>query len=59
VDVDAYLTFFEHVLVRKTVSMHQKAIAALYCDFVRESDDPVSIPSLIPELRYEVRECQA
>lgn len=58
VDVNAYLAFFEHVLVRKTVSMHQKAVAALYCEFVRESDDPESIPLLIPELRYEGREAK-
>ena len=42
--------------MRKTASTHQKAIAALYCSFVRESDDPESIPLLIPELRYEGRE---
>jgi hypothetical protein len=56
VDVDAYLIFFEHVLVRKTASTHQKAVAALYCAFVRESDDAESIPLLIPEFRYEGRD---
>jgi len=54
--VDDYLTFFEHMLVRGTASPHQKAIAALYGDFVRASDDPESIPLLIPEFRYEGRE---
>jgi hypothetical protein len=54
-DVEAYLKFFEHVLVRQTASPHQKAIAALYCDFVRQSSDQESIPLLIPELRYDGR----
>jgi hypothetical protein len=55
-DVEAYLRFFKNVLVRKTASPHQKTIAALYCDFVHASDDPESIPLLIPEFRYEGRE---
>jgi hypothetical protein len=56
--VEDYLNFFEHVLVRKTASSHQKAIAELYCDFVRDSDNPESIPLLIPEFRYEGREAK-
>jgi hypothetical protein len=54
-DVDAYLTFFEHVLVRGTASSHQHGIASLYSDFVRCSSTPENIPLLIPELRYDGR----
>ena len=54
-DVDAYLTFFEHVLVRSTASSHQKAIAAMYSAFVKDSPAPLDVPLLIPEFRYEGR----
>jgi hypothetical protein len=54
-DVEQYLKFFEHVLVRSTASSYQKEIAARYCDFVRDADDPLRVPLLIPEYRYEGR----
>lgn len=54
-DVDSYLTFFEHSLVRGTASPHQEKIAALYCDFVRNAAAPERIPLLIPEFRYAGR----
>ncbi|UPJ44948.1 topoisomerase [Bradyrhizobium sp. 40] len=54
-DVEQYLDFFEHVLVRSTASPYQKAIAAEYCEFVRAAPDPLKVPLLIPEYRYEGR----
>lgn len=51
--VDDYLRFFEHVLVRGTASPHQKAIAKLYVDFVKTTVNPMDVPLLIPEYRYE------
>jgi len=53
--VDDYLTFFEHVLVRQTASPYQKAIALKYCEHVRAAKDPLRVPLLIPEYRYEGR----
>jgi hypothetical protein len=53
--VDEYLRFFEHVLVRHSASSYQRKIAAIYSEFVRESKSPLSIPLLIPELRYNGR----
>jgi hypothetical protein len=54
-DVDQYLTFFENVLVRNTASVHQKAVAERYSAFVRTAPNPLDVPLLIPELRYEGR----
>jgi hypothetical protein len=54
-NVEDYLVFFEETLVRSTKSAHQIKIAELYCDYVRNSADPLSVPLLIPELRYEGR----
>jgi hypothetical protein len=55
-DVSDYLKFFRTILVRGTASPHQKALAKRYSDFVEESDDPLKVPLLIPELRYKGRE---
>lgn len=52
-DVNSYLTFFKNTLVRASGSPHEKAIANLYVDYVRASNDPGRIPLLIPEYRYE------
>ena len=51
-DLDAYLTFFEDVLVRHSGSKYQIDIAARYSAFVRAAPDPLALPLLIPELRY-------
>jgi hypothetical protein len=56
--VDDYLKFFENVLVRDAASSHQAKIAAMYSDFVRASDDPLNIPLLIPEFRYNGRDAK-
>lgn len=53
--VDDYLWFFEHVLVRDAGSSYQNAIASMYSAFVRSSADPLSVPLLLPELRYSGR----
>jgi hypothetical protein len=54
-DVDAYLDFFENVLVRHSKSAYQIAIAERYRDYVEAAADPLAAPLLIPELRYEGR----
>jgi hypothetical protein len=56
--VKEYLRFFEHVLVRGTGSSHQRKIAAMYSDYVHDSDDPKSVPLLIPEYRYDGRDAK-
>lgn len=56
--VEEYLRFFEHVLVRGTGSSHQRKIAAMYAEYVRDSDDPEGVPLLIPEYRYDGREAK-
>lgn len=55
-NVEQYLVFFEHTLVRSTASKYQKDVAARYCDYVRnKAVDPRKVPLLLPELRYEGR----
>ena len=51
-DVDHYLNFFEHGLVRLAGSPHQNAIAARYVAYVKRATDPVSVPLLLPEVRF-------
>ncbi len=51
--IDAYLTFFKNVLVRASGSPYEKAIAKCYVEFVKASEDPESVPLLIPEYRYD------
>lgn len=50
--VEDYLDFFK-AQVRLTKSTYQKEIAKRYIDFVKASDNPLDIPLLIPELRYD------
>lgn len=52
VDVEQYLTFFRNVLVRNSGSQYEYEIAGYYNDFVRNSNDPMSVPLMIPEFRY-------
>jgi hypothetical protein len=54
-DVDTYLGFFENVLVRHSKSTYQVELAEQYCAYVRAAADPLAVPLLIPELRYEGR----
>jgi hypothetical protein len=55
-DIPDYLTFFSEVLVRNSGSLYEQQIADLYCEFVTNNSDPLSIPLLIPEFRYEGKE---
>jgi len=50
--VDHYLKFFRQTLVRNSGSEHEMAIARRYCNFVLNSENPLEVPLLIPELRY-------
>lgn len=50
--LEDYLQFFRD-LVRRTKSKYQLEIADRYIEYVSEHEDPLSIPILIPELRYD------
>lgn len=50
--LDDYLQFFRD-LVRRTKSQYQLYIADRYIDYVSHHATPLSIPMLIPELRYD------
>ena len=52
-DVDQYLAFFKNTLVRASGSIHEKAIADRYVSYVRAQSDPMKVPLLIPEFRYD------
>jgi hypothetical protein len=51
-NLNNYLTFFKNTLVRASGSPYERQIAQLYVDYVRTSDDPESVPLLIPEYRF-------
>jgi len=51
-ELEDYLQFFRD-LVRRTKSKYQLAIADEYIEYVRGHDLPLSVPVLIPELRYD------
>lgn len=53
--IHAYLTFFKNVLVRASGSAHERAIAQRYVQHVTAATDPLNVPLLIPEFRYEGR----
>ncbi len=50
--VDEYLKFFKNVLVRNSGSKYELDIAKMYCKYVEKSDNPETVPLLIPEFRY-------
>jgi hypothetical protein len=52
-DIEDYLRFFQHVIVRNSGSKYEQGIAELYCQHVRNAADPMSVPLLIPEFRYD------
>ncbi len=54
-DVDAYLNFFQNVLVRQNKSVHGDALAERYAAYVRKAANPEEVLLLIPELRYAGR----
>lgn len=51
--IDDYLLFFKNTLVRYSGSPYEKAIAEWYCDYVARSENPLDIPLLIPEFRFD------
>ncbi|AHZ67854.1 putative Type IIA topoisomerase, A subunit [Pseudomonas mandelii JR-1] len=51
-DIEQYLVFFKDTIVRNSGSKYEYEIAELYCDFVRNHQNPKSVPLLIPEFRY-------
>jgi len=53
--VDALHHFFENGIVRHSKSKYQIEIAERYSAYVRTASDPLAVPLLIPELRYEGR----
>lgn len=52
-DLEQYLTFFQEVLVRQTGSPYQEEVAELYANYVRGKANPLEVPLLIPEFRYD------
>lgn len=52
-DVEQYLSFFKNTMVRASGSKYEFEIAASYCDFVRNAEEPENVPLLIPEFRYD------
>ncbi len=56
--VEDYLDFFQEVLVRHSKSKYQIDIADRYREYVLAADDPLSVPLLIPELRYGGRDAK-
>lgn len=55
-EIEDYLSFFKNTLVRNSGSIHEREIAKRYCEFVRNSAQPLDVPLLIPELRYGGKE---
>lgn len=56
--VEKYLELFEEVIVRHSKSKYQIDIAARYGKYVLGAKDPLSVPLLIPELRYGGRDAR-
>ncbi|WPU66655.1 hypothetical protein [Peredibacter starrii] len=51
-DLDQLLIFFTETLVRNSGSQYEYDIADQYAEFVKNSDNPLNIPFMIPEFRY-------
>lgn len=50
---DDYLNFFVNVIVRNSGSTYEYALAQMYREFVLATPDPLRVPLLIPEFRYD------
>lgn len=50
--IDAFLSFFENVLVRITHSPYEERLASCYRKFVLSSKYPEDVPLMIPQFRY-------
>lgn len=55
---DKYLDFFEEVIVRHSKSKYQIDVAARYRNYVLAAENPLSVPLLIPELRFGGRDAK-
>lgn len=55
---EEFLTFYETVLARLSVSKYEQEISARYLDYVKASACPEELPLLIPELRYAGKEAK-
>lgn len=55
-DVEAFLTFYQTVLARVSNSQYEQAISDRYLAYIRENENPGTVPLLIPELRYAGKE---
>ena len=51
-DIDQYLLFFTDTLVRNSGSKYEYELAEHYSEYVRNSENPMEIPLMIPEFRY-------
>lgn len=50
---DDYLNFFTNVIVRNSGSQYEYDIAQMYREYVLAAPDPLRVPLLIPEFRYD------
>ncbi|MBN2890974.1 MAG: hypothetical protein JXL97_03830 [Bacteroidales bacterium] len=51
-DLDELLKFYRHILKGISNSIYEKKVFGFYVEYLKNSDDPISEPFLIPELRY-------
>jgi hypothetical protein len=51
-DLETFYTFYLSVLNRLSSSQYEKEISKRYVQYLRNSDDPLDEPFLIPEFRY-------
>ena len=56
-DVEHYLQFFEHSLVRSAGSKHQDAVAQRYVEYVGKAKEPGAVPLMLPEVRFSRVKC--
>ena len=52
ITVNDLLVFYKNILKRISNSLYEKQIFDLYVEYLKESEDPLSEPFLIPEFRY-------
>lgn len=51
-NLDNLISFYKNILKRISNSLYEKEIFDLYVDYLKNSEDPLSEPFLIPEFRY-------
>ena len=52
-DLDGLFDLYQDVFVRMTGSVYSSRFAEKYEEYVRDQDDPKTVPFLIPEFRFE------